>query len=211
MMSSRHLLGICALLAVALVPTVIHSYTGDVVADRFSTTAIPASLAGFTSTPSDRGANWGKRRFDSDDWLERNYANRGDDVRLTVIRSYDSKSLYHHPELAVAYGPKYGSSFGKQEVVRLKRRSSIPIHVLRPTVESSALGLYVLHYDGEYVEDPLWFQFRIAGKLLFSRRQPMTLFFVHDLRVPGTPDLEKLPSVALLFEAIDQFLGQQGS
>lgn len=208
MISPRHVFVVCILLALALVPTLIHSYTGDVVDDGLMTATIPTSLAGFTSSPSGRGANWGKRRFGSDDWVERNYVSPGDEVRLTVVRSYDPKALYHHPELAVAYGPKYGNSFAERQVARLNPRPDIPVHVLRPAPESRALALYVLHYDGEYVENPVRFQIRTAGELLFSRRKPMTLFFAHDLSVSNPSDLERLPSVALLFAAIERFIAQ---
>lgn len=206
--SPRYLPAICGLFALALVPTLIHSYAEDVATDALATSTIPASLAGFASTPSARAKNWGKRRFDSDDWMERNYGRGGDQVRLTVIRSYDLKALYHHPELAVAYGGQFGSSFGTQDVTRFAARPDIPVHVLHPTPGDRALGLYVLYYDGAFVEHPLWFQFQTAGKLLFSRRKPMTLFFAHDFEVQESAEIEHLPSMELLFGAIEGFLAQ---
>jgi hypothetical protein len=140
--------------------------------------------------------------------VEREYRNRDDLVRLTIVRSYDLKSLYHHPELAVAYGSTFGSSFGSSEVMRFGTRAEVPVHLLRPTAGARAMGLYVLEYDGEYVDNPLWFQARTAGRLLVSRRKAMTLFFAHDLAVPDDADIEHLPALQLIFAALDSFSTQ---
>jgi hypothetical protein len=205
MISARYVPAICVLFLIALVPTFIHSYGTDVAADGLSTTAIGSSLAGYQSSASGRSPNWGLNRFGSDDWVERNYSSGGDDVRLTVIRSADLKALYHHPELAVAYGPRFGASFAGHEVRRLAAAPDIPVHVLRPAPASTALGLYVLHYDGEFIDNPIWFQLRTAGKLLVTGRKRMTLFFAHDLSAPQNVDLDTLPAAKLLLTAIEQF------
>jgi hypothetical protein len=70
--------------------------------------------------------------------------------------------------------------------------------------------MYVLQYEDRFVEDPVWFQIRTAGELLFRRRQPMTLFFVLDSN--GSPALDGEPagSLRVLFGAIDAFF-QQGA
>jgi hypothetical protein len=206
MISARYVPAVCVLFLIALVPTLIHSYGRDVAGDGLSTAAIGSSLVGYQSAPSGRSANWGLNRFESDDWVERNYSSGGDSVRLTVIRSSDLKSLYHHPELAVAYGPRFGASFVSHEVTHLAAAPEIPVHVLRPAPGTTALGLYVLHYDNEFIDDPVWFQLRTAGKLLVTRRQRMTLFFVHDLSAPDQVDLDTLPAAKLLLTAIEQFI-----
>jgi hypothetical protein len=192
----------CVLVGLALVPTLIHSYAGLTVTDGRGTVGIPSSLAGFTSSPSTRNANWGKRRFESDDWTERRYVAGSDEVLLTVIRSYDLKTLYHHPELAVAYG----TSFVGEHVERLEQNPNIPVHVLQPGPGVRARAMYVLHYDDRFVENPITFQIRTAGELLFSGRKPMTLFFLHDLDVPEGASPGTLPSASLLFSAIDRFI-----
>lgn len=209
-LSPRYLVALSLLLAAALVPTLIHSYGGDTEADGRSTAAVPHVLAGYASTPSGRAEGWGARRFDSFDWMEREYRTDAGDVRLTVVRSYDLKALYHHPELAVAYGGTFGGNFERADVVRFAARPGLPVHVLPPAPGASSLAMYVLEYDGEYIEHPMWFQLRTAGRLLFSRRKAMTLFFAHDLRV--RPDaaiaIEERPSVPLLLAAIDSFAAQ---
>jgi hypothetical protein len=187
--SSRFVPAVCALVAVALVPTYIHSYAGSTVQDRRTTASIPTSLAQYHGTASDRNATWGKRRFDSDDWTERIYRSTGDEVKLSVIRSFDPKSLYHHPELAVSYGPSYVST----EVRRLTRRPDIPVHVLSTAGASRTIAMYALHYGDTFVQDPIRFQLRAAGELLFSGRKPMTLFFLTDDSVPAGLDVDATP------------------
>ena len=202
MISPRHAPVLCVVLALALIPTIIHSYAASVVKDSLTTASIEPSLAGFTSTPSDRDAGWGARRFESDDWFERRYTSGSDEVLLTVLRSYDLKRLYHHPELDVAYG----TGFLRHETRRFPENPAIPVHVLHTDVGGGSVAMYVLHYDEGFVEDPVWFQMRIAADLLFSRRKPMTLLFARDSAVPPGANPETLPSARLLFDAIDHFL-----
>src|SRR5688572_24699034 len=163
---------ICVLAAITLVPTFIHSYADSTVRDGRTTAAIPASLAGYDGTPSRRSTAWGQRRFESGDWTERIYRSSSDEVMLTVVRSYDAKALYHHPELAVAYGPSYL----RRELKRFAQRPDVPVHVLY--ADSGTVAMYTLHYDNRFVEDPIRFQLRTAGELLFSGRKAMTLFFL---------------------------------
>jgi hypothetical protein len=203
--SYRFFPAVCLLLAGALVPTIIHSYSGAAFDDRRTTAAIPSVLAGFDSAPSGRDETWGKRRFDSDDWTEREYRNiGGEKLRLTVVRSYDPKSVYHHPELAVAYR----TSFVGEEVRRFEPRPDIPVHVLKPGPGVGASAMYVLHYDTRFVDNPIAFQIRAAGELLFSKRRPMTLFFLFDEQANADARVQDATQAGLLFAAIDGFLNQ---
>lgn len=202
MISTRFLPVVCALVALTLVPTFIHSYSDSAIRDGRTTAAIPAVLAGYTGTASGRNATWGQRRFESDDWAERVYRAGRDEVVLTVVRSYDAKSLYHHPELAVTE-----NTFPRTEVKRFAQRPEIPVHVLY--AEPTGVALYVLQYDDAFVEDPIRFQLRSAGEMLFSGRRAMTLFFLAD-QLPAA-SVERLPSLGLLFEAIDRFTAQRVS
>jgi len=204
--SSRFLPIVCALVAVALVPTFIHSYTDSTVQDGRTTALVPASLAGYEGRPSGRNATWGQRRFESDDWMERIYRSGADEVKLTVVRSHDPKRLYHHPELAVAYGPSYL----RTEVRRFAERPDVPVHVLYADSQAT-VAMYALHYDGAFVQDPILFQLRTAGELLFSGRKAMTLFFLTDESVADNTDIESLPSLGLFFAAIDRFTAGGGA
>jgi hypothetical protein len=166
MISSRYVPAVCVLLALALVPTAIHSYAAVVVSDNLRTESIPVALGEFASTPSGRDAGWGGRRFESPDWFERKYVSASDELLLTVLRSYNLKLLYHHPELDVAYG----TAFLRQETRRFEAHPEIPIHVLYSDVDGGSIAAYALHYDGQFVDDPMWFQLRSATELLFSGR-----------------------------------------
>ena len=201
MLSSRYAPAVVVALLVALVPTIIHSYVGLVVTDGRATGAIPTTLMSYTSGPTKRPANWGASHFDSQDWFERQYVRGSDSVVLTVVRSYDLKALYHHPELAVAY---HYATFDRSEMGTLPGRPEIPVHVLSNR-GATPVGLYVLHYDGRFIADPIRFQLRTAGELLFTGRKPMTLFFVRDDAGPDGVAPLKLPAAQLLLEAIERF------
>jgi hypothetical protein len=191
------------LLAIALVPTLIHSYAGSVVRDGRMAAALAPTLAGYASIPSSRNATWGQRRFNSDDWIERHYTKGADTVRLTVVRSYDPKSLYHHPELAVAYGRQ----FVDVKTTQLADRPEMPVHVLVPGPGEEAAAAYVLHYGDRFVSDPIRFQILTSAELLLSRRQAMTLFFA--LQEQGGGDgLPGSRVSELLAAAVDDFLRQ---
>jgi len=203
MWSSRYAPAVIVALIVALVPTIIHSYVGLVVTDGRHAAAIPTTLLNYSSNPTKRSATWGASHFDSEDWFERQYATDGDRLVLTVVRSYDLKALYHHPELAVAY---HEAKFDRATTQATTDRPDVPVHILTDR-EAGPVALYVLHYDGRFIADPIRFQLRTAGELLFTGRKPMTLFFVLDESPrSGVAPLE-LPARRLLFEAIDQFVG----
>jgi len=202
MIAPRFATAVCVLLALALIPTIIHSYAGVVVEDGRRASALPETLAGFKSRLSERSATWGQRRFESHDWVERLYTTPVGDVRVTVIRSYDLKGLYHHPELAVSYG----TSFEKARLEALPERPDIPVHVLETGLDSGPVAFYVLHYDERFVSDPIWFQIRTAGEMLFRGRRAMTLFFVRQQNLKAGASLAEQPSIVLLHAAIQQFV-----
>ena len=203
MIAHRYVPIVCALLALALVPTLIHSYSDSRPHDGRTAAAVSTALAGYAATPTTRSATWGERRFDSDDWVERTYRDGKRSIRLTVVRSYDPKSLYHHPELAVADG----TSFSGVQIVRPAARPDLPLHVLTPAPGVSATAAYVLHYNGRFVEDPILFQIRTASELLVTRRQAMTLFFALD-QDPAGDDSSRAALADLLTAAVDDFVAQ---
>jgi hypothetical protein len=135
--------------------------------------------------------------------MERKYTSDKGSVILTVVRSYDPKSVYHHPELAVSY---HREAFEGVEVKRFSEHPEVPVHVLRPSSSAPVLGMYVLHYGSGFVEDPMSFQLRSALQLLFSKRQPMTLFFVVDNDRTGMGDAESSAASRVLFDAINAFI-----
>ena len=168
MMSSRYAPAVCVALVLALIPTIIHSYVGVVAADSLTTGAVPFCSSGYRGEPTKRNADWGRRRFESHDWFERQYTAAGDAVVLTVVRSYDLKALYHHPELAVAY---HLASFSGSRTADAPRIGPTCRCTSSPTTTGGPIGLYVLHYDGRFVADPIRFQIRTAGRAAVHRPQ----------------------------------------
>jgi hypothetical protein len=100
-MSTRFAPAVVVLLALTLVPTVIHSYVGLTENDGLKATLIPSQLGERSVVPTDRRPEWVMKNFDSSDWIERRDVSNADRT-LFVVRSFDLKRLYHHPELAIA-------------------------------------------------------------------------------------------------------------
>jgi hypothetical protein len=200
--SSRFATAVCVLVLVALVPTIIHSYAALVVDDGRRATRVPEVLDSFTSQPTGRNPNWGRRHFETDDWIEREYSSSTGEATLCVVRSYDLKTLYHHPEIEIVEG----ASLVKNRVETFQARPEVPVFVLETASDRGPVVLYALLYRDGFVQDPLWFQLRTAGELLFRGRQAMTLFFVREQNVPAGADLSSRASAAVLFAAIEQFL-----
>lgn len=205
MIAPRFSLAVAVLLGLALVPTVIHEYVGLSVDDGRVATAVDTQLAGLTGTATGRKSSWTERKFESDDWVERWYTDDKERIQLLVVRSYDLKRLYHHPELAIVQSDDLVS----RGVVRLPHRDELPIHVLDSRQPSRhGIAMYALHYDNEFVDNAMRFQLRTAASLLIGGRRKMTLFFVHDVDVPRDSSLEHLPATRVLLGAVDSFMKQ---
>ena len=195
MVSRRYLGGLAALLALALIPTVLHTYVDVSIADGKSSRDVPAVLLGNTWADTGRNPAWVHDNFASDDFIERRYQ----DVTLFVGRSYDPKSLYHHPELGLAYGQTF-------EPMAISTAASaagpIPLHVLSGERQ---LAVYALLYDGAFVADPVRFQLTHAFRMLIAPRRQMTLFFAHG--APAGAPLDSLVGRAVI-AAAEQFVGR---
>lgn len=201
MISSRYAVPVLLLLCLAAVPTVIHSYIERPASDGRSAAAIPMQLDGQFGRPSGRRPTWGAERFGSDDWIERRYPGPAQIV-LFVGRSLDAKRLYHHPELLVSYGTDYGPA----TTVQLPMAPGVPVRVLRGSdAGSRRVGMYALRYDDRYVANPILFQLRNSAELLFTRRKPMTLFFVAQLLASEDQPVDTSPGAAMLAAALQAF------
>jgi hypothetical protein len=208
MISGRYAPVLCVLVGLALVPTTIHTYMNLTFSDGRRTSQLPEVLADYRAIAGKRNVGWGQRRFESDDWIDRRYIRGGDDVTLTVVRSYDLKALYHHPELAIAYHD--GHAFQPERIERFPGRQAVPVHVLRAVAPDTAIAMYVLEYERMFVDNPIAFQIRTAGALLFSARKAMTLLFVEDANLPPNVDLTSAGVTRVLFAAVDRFDGLTG-
>lgn len=201
MISTRFAAPVACVLALALVPTVIHSYRGARFDDGSRAAIIAESLDGVRSSPTERKAPWVLNTFATEDWIERTYTVDRTETTLFVARSYDPKRLYHHPELALLRGTETFPA----GIARSARRPDIPLHLVE--IERNGvrgLAAYALRYEDGYIDDPLMFQLRTALELVVSRRKPLTLFMAHAF--VGSPDaVDEAPATQLLLAAIEDF------
>jgi hypothetical protein len=206
MISSRYVRPVVLLLALALVPTVIHSYIRARVDDGRTTATIATTLEEMSSQPFTRhNAGWVMDMFNSGDWIERVYqVDSGHEIRLFVARSYDHKRLYHHPEL----GLSHGNDFTDGGVVMLAGKQEIPVHLLRGS-NGPGIVAYALLYKGRFIRDPLKHQIQDSLKLLISPRRQMTMFYVADASVLPKQPFADTASAKLLMSAIDSFQAQK--
>lgn len=207
-MSTRYAAPVALLLVLALVPTMVHGYLGLRQDDgrRAASMMAPLSLVELPSARS-RTSDWAERRLATRDFYERTFATPEGEVRLSVARTYDAKKVYHHPELAVAYG----LDLPRTSVERLASMPGVPVHVLRAGEGGPRkIVFYALHYGDGFVDDPLWFQFRLAGEMLVGGRKPMTLFFI-TADDPGGSTLEGTWAARVLGAAVTQFQQQTGA
>lgn len=204
MISTRYAIPVCILLALALIPTIIHSYIDAKLNDGKSVNNIAITLNNFTSVPAKRNASWGIDIFSSTDWFERVYHDKQyHKVRLFTARSYDHKRLYHHPELALSYG----HSLSKRGILNISNSPEIPVHLLSND-DNSMLAAYVLLYNGEFVSDPISHQLGDSMRLLVNARKPMTLFYASQSNLPFNTQFEQSDLASLLSLAIQSFQSQ---
>jgi hypothetical protein len=162
-------------------------------------------LAGLKGSATGRKPAWVVEKFDSTDWIERWYMSEDERIQLLVVRSYDLKRLYHHPELAIVQT----DDLAPRGTIRVRQRETVPLHLLESTrTDRRGVAMYALHYDNEFVDDPIRFQIRTAASLLVSGRRQMTLFFVHDNDVPSESPVENLQATRVLLDAVDSFMRQ---
>jgi hypothetical protein len=139
-----------------------------------------------------------RRRLASEDWFERRYVIGDREVTLFVGRSYDPKSLYHHPELALAYGHDLES----RGVITV---GGMPVHALVTRTGEPRIVLYALEENGDFVNDPIPFQIRSTLTGLVRGRSAMTLFFALEGGRPESDDLSTTVAARLLTAAVAAF------
>lgn len=205
MISTAHARAIIVLLCLAGAPAVAQSIAGREHDDGWRADAVSTRLGAVEGAPTRRQSSWVQRRFASTDFTERTYGA----TRLFIVRSFEFTSLYHHPELAVAY--RTGATYAG--LTKLKHGDrTIPVSVVRSERGTRGLGAYVLLYGQErFVARPYWFHLRLAGELLLRPRQPMTLFFVYDDTASPSTSIEDASCARVLMDAIDSFQAQSTS
>jgi hypothetical protein len=207
MISSRFLVPVSLLLALTLVPTVVHYYVAITPDDGLTVQAINIELDRVRAGSTARRAGWVEDTFASKDWLENSYTDAdGRKVLLFVARSFDLKRLYHHPEI----GLLRGADFDREKVIKAASMPEIPIHFLRKRSGAGAAA-YVLLFDGEFVDNPIAMQLKTSFEMLFSASKPLTLFFVYDSMLHRDSVFEASPAAPVLAEAINSFSLQNAS
>ncbi len=201
MMSRRYAPALIGLLLVALLPTMRHGYLGFVEAAPPVTEALlPVVVAGATGAPHTLPANGMVGAYDAQSWAERIYqVPGGGRVSLLVVRGFDHKKLYHHPEL----GALRGRTFGPLKKGVLPGPSADPVYLLQNTTGGES-AVYALLFGDRWVADPYLHQVASALSTLWAGRRPMTLVFASgDVLVDGQPT----PFVSDLLRAAAARLG----
>lgn len=199
-MSSRYARLTFIVLLIALVPTVVNSYLGTIVDDGPPLEAtVPVSIDGFRSEPTKRRDASIRRTFGASDWIERRYSKSGEpDVTVLVVRSFDMKKLYHHPELAVASGTEY-----RPARVESFESASGPINVHILEGQQRGLTAYTLLYGDETIARPFLFQVRVAPEVLLRGRRPLSLVLVTDgAHVPASGGAPVSGSAITLLQSV---------
>ena len=204
MISTRYAVPVAILLALAMIPTLIHSYLGLRQDDGATVKTIDPNLENFTSVLSKRNAGYGEETFGSQNWIERIYMNEeGKSIRLFVIKGYDHKRLYHHPELALSYAKGLISN-GQ---IQLAAHPGIPVNLLKNDTNPN-IAAYALLYDGKFIDNPIWHQVLDSLNLLVSARKPMVLFYISDDSPPKNTTFKDTNAAFLLTKAIASYQSQ---
>ena len=197
-LSTRYAAPLIVVLGLALVPTIIHSYAAVTLDDGVRARDLDVQVDGVRGTDTSRKAAWVERRLSSVDWQEKRYVIEGREVVLFIGRSYDPKALYHHPELALAYG----MALAGEGLTDLR---GVPAHALRGRGQP-IVAMYALHADGGFVDDPVGFQIRNAATALWRGRTPMTLFFALERDSGPAANLGVTGAARVLEAGIKTFL-----
>lgn len=174
MISRRYVGALMAVLVLALGATLRGSYfppTGDWA--PLTAQQLPADVAGVRGVEKVRTGGWIAETYGAQSWAERTYAVGGDEVGVFVVRSFDMKKLYHHPELGVLRG----NTFQPGHALTLGDASQT-VHVLQNTT-SGASAVYALVHDGAWIGNPYRLQVSSALTSLWTGRRPLTLVFVY--------------------------------
>lgn len=182
MMSTRFSLHVFLLAVIGLLPVARNHYLPNETDQRCAEMAMPVPSATQRVWPEE--PPWLSEAFDTDDWAVRRVIDdSGSEIVLYVVRSFDWKRLYHHPELAIAHGHDLRYS----GVSRLREAPEVPLHTLRG--QANGVAVYSLVYDEVPIAEPIREQLYLGLKVLFRPRRPMTLVFGLRRNAPAHDEL----------------------
>jgi hypothetical protein len=175
-LSRRYALHAIALLLLPLSPVLIQTY------GRYDTddcAHVQALLGrGPIEGAEDPRGRWVKDLFSAVQWKEGSLppGSSSAEFKTAVIRSYDAKKLYHHPESALVRGASLKSRGTEWIEVG---GESIPIQrVYYDGADSATIVAFMLVYGSRPVGNPYVAQFTALGRELRRGRTPMTMFFI---------------------------------
>jgi hypothetical protein len=159
-----------------LVIVVIHSYIGLQVEDCRELSGLFPNAAGDTSSPR-RDARM-REVFDAVQWEEGTLDTTvpASQMKFSIIRSYDPKKIYHHPEISLVRG----ATPARRDVEYIDAEGErVPVHrAYYNPASTTALVAFILIYHSRPVDNPYLSQIRSAPLQFVRGSYPMTLFFV---------------------------------
>lgn len=203
-LSRKHSLPMLVLLALTLLPVVVHSYFGF----RTDDCAHPDVILGgcyAASADDGRRAAWMKETLDAESWCEGTIPTDlpGVNLDVRIVRSYDPKKLYHNPELAFMRGYSVKSKGIDLMEAGLEK---IPIHRLHFDPDrGSVFGAYLMVYNSKPVANPYTSQVLSFLPQLLSGSRPMTLYFVSGAAAPGALEPIKRAGIQWLVQSWQRY------
>ena len=176
-LSRRYAPHMTALLLVAAIPVMVHSYA-DVRRDEC---ADPFRLAASTrrSDGAQQRDTFMKKRFGAFQWKEGQLRAKAGlpPVSWAVIRTYDAKTIYYRIATRLLGGQPDAEALEWVDAAGER----LPIRRLRydpdPGSRAAVVAAYLLVYDGRPVANPYLNQLLSAPRRIFSGSLPMTVFF----------------------------------
>lgn len=168
----------CALLAVSLIPVVLHAYVGIEAEDCEKASGIAPHWA--PSDPPSGPERYIEKRMKPSHWREGTLrGEHGSILHYTIARGFDAKHIYYRPEYKlvrherpVAHEVRWIDADGEKLPVHR------PIYEARRGNRPVGFAAYLVLYGGRPVENPYRTQLRAAPLQILTGRVPATLFFV---------------------------------
>jgi hypothetical protein len=169
-LSRRYIPHLALLSLPVLLPVLVYSY-GRV--QLSSNQDPPPPCQSFPRPTEGLRARQMLEMFQGEQWCEGNIEGG---LSFSVIRSYDPKKLYHHPEVALMRN----AAPNRRTVEWVSDGSGmLPIHrAFYDTGDEGILVAYLLVYHARPVDNPYLAQLESFPIELLKGRSPMTLFFI---------------------------------
>lgn len=172
-LSTRHVVPLCVLLGIVLVPVTLHSYLGL----ETDECAHPSALIPPSSQPPPKN-----RVSDAALQFREGVIRSGGSaptLRYVIVRSYDARRLYYRPEYSYALETPKGHRLEWLDVDGARLPIHVPQYADSITTQMKPVIAYLLVQDGQPIENPYLAQLMTAPRQLLVGRLPMTLFLAY--------------------------------